>query len=163
MVIRGKVPVTWNDDYKKFNYKEDPIVGNQAEDWLLQGYYHDKTYGAMYGYPNDVPDWALRIAHQIRLFRCGYVFYRMQTLDIMPTHGDHFKKYCEIYGTQPEDVHRAVVFLEDWKPGHYFEIDGEAIVNWKAGEFVMWQGNTTHAASNIGIEDRYTLQITGQL
>jgi len=37
MVIRGKVPVTWDDDYKKFDYKEDPIVGKQAEEWSSQG------------------------------------------------------------------------------------------------------------------------------
>jgi hypothetical protein len=41
-------------------------------------------------------------------------------------------------------------------------MDDQAIVNWRAGDFIMWQGDVPHAASNIGIEDRYTLQITGQ-
>jgi len=163
MWFRGKVPVTWDDTYKKFNYKDEPIVGNQAEDWFFQGYYHDKTYGSMYGYPNDMPEWTLSVAHNLKLFRCGYVFYKMETLDIMPTHQDHFKKYSQLYCIHPSDVYRAVVFLEDWKPGHYFEIDGEGIVNWKAGEFILWRGDVPHAASNIGIDDRYTLQITGQM
>ena len=30
----------------------------------------------------------------------------------------------------------------DWESGHYFEIEGETTtVNWKAGDFVMWQDN----------------------
>jgi hypothetical protein len=51
--------------------------------------------------------------------------------------------------------------LEDWKPGHYLEIDGVGVVNWVAGDYFMWESNVPHAAANIGIEDRYTLQITG--
>jgi len=38
---------------------------------------------------------------------------------------------------------------------------GESIVNWKAGDWAMWIGDTRHFAANIGIEYRYTLQITG--
>ena len=60
------------------------------------------------------------------------------------------RKYCESIG-----IFRRL------EPGHYFEFDGEAVANWKAGDYVMWQADVPHAASNIGTEDRYTLQITG--
>ena len=56
---------------------------------------------------------------------------------------------------------RVLVFLEDWKSGHYFELDGIPIVNWKAGDYYQWTGATKHMASNIGVDDRYTLQLTG--
>jgi len=160
--MRGRVPVLWEDDYKKLTYIEDPITGLQAEEWKKQGYYHEKTYGEMFGFPNSMPEWVFSVASNLNLSRIGFVFYRMKTLDIMPVHKDHFNQYCEVFNTFPEKVKRAIVFLEDWKSGHYFEIDGEAIVNWKAGDFVMWQGDAPHSASNIGIEDRYTLQLTGQ-
>jgi hypothetical protein len=79
----------------------------------------------------------------------------------MPTHVDHYNTYCKVFNQKHEDVRRAIVFLEDWKPGHYFEVDSTALVNWKAGEFVLWHPEVPHAASNIGVDSRYTLQITG--
>ena len=35
------------------------------------------------------------------------------------------------------------------------------LVNWKKGDYVIYSTNTLHAASNIGIKPRYTLQVTG--
>ena len=60
-------------------------------------------------------------------------------------------------------IKRALLLLEDWKPGHYLEVDGKPYVNWKAGDTVEWLYSTPHMAANIGLEDRYTLQITGHL
>ncbi len=51
--------------------------------------------------------------------------------------------------------------MEDWKSGHYFEIDNKPFVDWKAGDWVWWKGTVPHSASNIGVETRYTLQLTG--
>jgi hypothetical protein len=62
-----------------------------------------------------------------------------------------------------ENVRRVLVLLEDWKSGHYLEVDQIGIINWSAGDYVIWNYDCQHAASNIGIEDRYTLQITGEL
>jgi hypothetical protein len=53
--------------------------------------------------------------------------------------------------------------LEDWKPGHYLEAAGKPYVNWFAGDTLEWVYDEPHAAANIGLEDRYTLQITGHL
>jgi hypothetical protein len=53
------------------------------------------------------------------------------------------------------------VFLEDWKSGHYFEGNDVAKVNWRAGDVVEWQYDASHMAANLGLEPRYTLQITG--
>jgi hypothetical protein len=57
-------------------------------------------------------------------------------------------------------ISRAVIFLEDWKPGHIFEIEGNLLSNWKAGEYILWQYDTEHMAANLGIEPRYTAQLT---
>ena len=89
----------------------------------------------------------------------------MNTGTILPTHGDLYKKYIEIFQLQGRErsIHRAVIFLEDWKPGHYLECDGEPITKWHAGDGVIWQYDTPHLAANMGLEPRYTLQITGHL
>mgnify|MGYP001387133250 FL=1 len=57
---------------------------------------------------------------------------------------------------------RIIVFLEDWKSGHYFELDGKPIMDYKAGTYVEWSADVEHMAANIGVDYRYTLQITGR-
>ena len=161
MWTKGKCPVLWDEGYKYFNYVRQPITGAESDTWREQGYTHETTTGKMYDSRNPMPDYAEQVAQLLNLKNCGFVFYKMDTLDIMPTHVDHYNTYCKVFNQKHEDVRRAIVFLEDWKPGHYFEVDSTALVNWKAGEFVLWNPEVPHAASNIGVDPRYTLQITG--
>jgi hypothetical protein len=158
---KGFVPRLWNDEYKNFEYVRQPITGEEANTWKAQGYTHNTTTGKMYDSRKPMPDWVEQVAKLINLKNAGFVFYRMDTLDIMPTHVDHFNTYCRVFNQERKDVRRAIVFLEDWKPGHYFEVNGSAVVNYKAGEYVLWEPDVPHAASNIGVDPRYTLQITG--
>ena len=58
-------------------------------------------------------------------------------------------------------IYRALVLLEDWKSGHYLEVTEQPVVGWAAGTVVEWTYDAPHMAANIGLEDRYTLQITG--
>lgn len=160
-VFKGKVEPNWNEDFKNFSYTRQPLTNKELETWRSQGYNHTSFTGEMYGGKNKMPDYVHTIAENIGLKKPGFVFYRMKTGDIMPTHVDHFRKYCEVFSVERSKVWRAIVFLDDWKPGHYFEIQNEAFCNYRKGEFVVWSADVPHAASNIGIEDRHTLQITG--
>jgi hypothetical protein len=83
----------------------------------------------------------------------------------MPEHRDLYKRYIEVFGLQGREssIRRAIVFLEDWKSGHYLELDGYPVVKWSAGDVVEWQYDVPHMAANIGLDPRYTLQITGHL
>lgn len=83
----------------------------------------------------------------------------------MPNHSDLYKRYIELFNLHGKEqtIRRALVLLEDWKSGHYLEALGEPIVNWVAGTVVEWPYDTPHMAANIGLEDRYTLQITGHV
>ena len=86
----------------------------------------------------------------------------MNTCDILPVHQDHYTKYQQVANiTDPQKIRRAIVFLEDWASGHYFEVDGNPILNWRAGDYVIWEYDTPHFAGNFGITPRYTVQITG--
>jgi hypothetical protein len=53
------------------------------------------------------------------------------------------------------------VFLQDWQPGHYAEYEGKPFVNWLGGDVVEWCYDAENMAANLGINPRYTLQITG--
>ena len=157
----GFTTPVWDDSYKNLEYIKQPVSKEEVARWRSQGYNHSSFTGEMYNSKNPMPEWTDTIADQIGLKKCGFVLYRMKTNDIMPTHIDHFEKYCEIFQVERKNVIRCAVFLEDWKSGHYFEIGGHAVTNYSSGTYVCWSCNEPHFAANIGILDRYTLQITG--
>jgi hypothetical protein len=163
MLKYGSVKPTWDDSYKQLEFVKQPIKESEITQWREQGYYNESFSGSMYSSKNPMPGWVEPIAEQIGLAKPGFVIYRMNTLDIMPVHTDHFETYMKVFGVDRERVGRALVFLEDWKSGHYFEANGSSWCTWKAGDYAVWSEEVPHAASNIGIEPRYTLQITGEL
>jgi hypothetical protein len=162
MWFRGSVKKIWDGQYKLFDYVRQPLTNQEENEWRNAGYTNKEFTGLMYDSTNPMPDYCNKISEQIGLINCGYVFYKMTTGIVMPTHIDHFSRYCKVFNVEKNQVWRAIVFLNDWSPGHYFEIDGNSIMHYKAGEYILWANNTPHAASNIGLIDRYTLQITGQ-
>ena len=86
----------------------------------------------------------------------------MRPGDVLPCHSDTYQRFCNIHGiTDISSIRRYVVFLEEWSSGHYFEIAGQAVTGWSAGDWVSWTGGTVHLAANLGHKDRYTLQLTG--
>jgi hypothetical protein len=84
---------------------------------------------------------------------------------ILPEHSDLYKKYIQLFDLEGREhtIRRAIIMLEDWKSGHYLEVSGVPIVGWKAGYTIEWAYDAPHMAANIGLEDRYTLQITGHI
>ena len=160
---QGHITPVWTDEHVHFPYVKQPIKQSEIQVWKQKGYYHESFSGGMYDSRNPMPDWVDYVANKIGLTNTGYVFYKMDTLDIMPTHTDHFETYERVFGVERDNTYRALVFMEDWKPGHYFEVAGVGKTNWLAGEYAIWHADTPHAASNIGSDSRYTLQITGEL
>jgi hypothetical protein len=158
----------WDDEYTKLNYIQEPFNDPYSvSQWLGQGY-QPKICGELCDMRNGQPTWNQRF---LDIFsgqgwkNIGTAYYRMNTGTVMPTHSDLYKKYVEIFNLQGREhnIRRAIVFLEDWQPGHYLEVMGQPYTGWKAGYTVEWNYDTPHLAANIGLTPRYTLQITGHL
>lgn len=158
----------WDDAYKHIAYINEPF--NDPESlklWLTQGY-QPKFCGELADMRHTLPTWVDRF---IKIYtykgwkNIGVAFYRMRTGTVMPVHQDLYKRYVSVFNLQGQEtkICRAIVFLEDWKPGHYSEVNGCPHVGYRAGHTVEWQYDVPHMAANIGLEDRYTLQITGHL
>jgi len=163
--IRGNMGRFWDDSFKKFNYTRQPITQEEINDWVSKGYDYVKSFsGQMYDNRNPMPEWVERLKSMLYTYKnMTFTFYKMETLEIMPEHSDHYSTYRKMFNAEYERTHRILIMLEDWKPGHYLEIDGVGIVNWIAGDYFLWRGDCPHAASNIGIEPRYTLQVTAEI
>ena len=166
VVTKYNLEVFWDDEFKRLNYIQEPFNDPESvNQWLAQGY-QSKIVGAMCDMRQQQPKWNDQFVKHFEALGwkdIGTSYYRMPTGTVMPVHSDLYKKYIERFDLQgqEETVCRALVMLEDWKSGHYLEVQGVSYTDWKAGQVVEWTYDTPHMAANIGLEDRYTLQITG--
>lgn len=156
----------WDDEYKRLDYILEPFNDPASLAlWTTQGYTGPFT-GYMCDMRSPQPSWNhrfLSIFEARGYSQIGTSYYRMDTNTILPVHKDLYKRYVELFNLhgQEKRIHRAIVFLEDWQSGHYFEIDSRSYTDWRAGDAVEWCYDTPHMAANIGLIPRYTLQITG--
>ena len=165
-LLKYHIPVFWDDEFKTLEYSNESF--NDAvslAQWTAMGY-ANKFTGDMCDMRSPQPTWNyqfINIFEQMGWKDIGTSYYRMATGTILPTHGDLYLRYVDLFKLhgQEHTIRRAIVFLEDWKSGHYFEGLGKPTVNWRAGDVMEWNYDTSHMAANLGTDPRYTLQITG--
>ena len=167
-IIKYFFQVFWDDEFKRLDYINETFNDpDNLQQWQAQGYSNSFT-GDMCDMRSAQPSWNQRfvdIYADMGWKNVGTSYYCMRTGTVLPTHQDSYKKYIELFDLagQEHRIRRAIVFLEDWKSGHYFEGMGQPLTNWCAGTVIEWLYDTPHMAANIGIEPRYTLQITGHV
>ena len=158
----------WDDEFKNLDYVNEPFNDTiLAAKWTALGY-PNKFTGDMCDMRSAQPSWNQRF---VDIFSAqgwqdiGTSYYCMNTGTVLPTHGDLYLKYIDLFNLQGQEssIRRAVVFLNNWESGHYAEYCNEPFVNWSAGSTVEWSYDTPHMAANLGLTPRYTLQITGHI
>jgi len=160
--------VFWDDEFKALDFVQEPFNDPVSiSQWLVQGY-QAKICGDLSDMRHRLPSWNHRFVEyydDLGWKDIGCAYYRMTTGTVMPVHRDLYRRYVELFNLQGREhtIRRAIVLLEDWKSGHYLEVMGQPVVNWSAGTVVQWDYDTPHMAANIGLEPRYTLQITGHV
>ena len=167
-IIKYNLEVFWDDEYKNLNYINESFNDEiSIAQWIVQGY-PDKFTGNMCDMRSSQPSWNDRFIKHFEALGwkdIGTSYYKMTTGTVLPVHSDLYLKYIDLFDLEGQEhtIRRAIVFLEDWKSGHYFEGNGVPMTEWSAGTVVEWTYDTTHMAANIGLEPRYTLQITGHV
>jgi hypothetical protein len=167
-IIKYFLEVFWDDEYCRLNYLNESFNDTASKDRWMSAGYPDRFTGDMCDMRSQQPSWNQRF---IDIFAglgwkdIGTSYYRMNTGTVLPTHGDLYVKYIQLHNLQGQEhrIRRAVVFLEDWSSGHYFEGMGVPLTNWVAGTVMEWTYDTPHMAANMGLSPRYTLQITGHV
>jgi hypothetical protein len=165
-IIKYQIQKFWDDEFKNLNYINESFNDfAQLLTWRDQGY-ADRFTGNMCDMRSPQPSWNQQFIDFYAALGwqdIGTSYYRMGTGTVLPTHQDLYKKYVELFNLQGQEhtIRRAVVFLEEWRPGHYAEYLDEPFIKWTAGSTVEWIYDTPHMAANMGLDPRYTLQITG--
>jgi len=81
----------------------------------------------------------------------------------LPLHEDTFFKFASVNDVHPSECVRINIFLEDWQSGHYFEINQNSVLHWKQGDAILIKYNEPHLSGNMGMTEKYTMQVTGVL
>ena len=157
----GHTYPVWADAYKDLMYINEPFNDPVSlKEWRDLGYTQTKFTGDMYDMRQEEPEWMhlIRNVFDWRFF--SWSVYRMNPGTTLPLHGDTYARFRELYSWDG-DIHRAVIYMEDWQSGHISECENTVITNWRAGDYIVWKNDTQHLAANVGKTPRYTLQITG--
>ena len=166
--IKYNIPVFWDSQYRDLEYvNEDFNDSQQLARWQAQGF-GGRFTGDMCDMRRAQPSWnALFVDFFSKRGwqHIGTSYYRMGTGTVLPTHQDLYVRYVDLYKLQGREttIRRAIVFLEDWRPGHYAEYEDQPLVGWSAGTVIEWAYDAPHMAANLGAHPRYTLQITGHV
>ena len=81
---------------------------------------------------------------------------------VVPWHRDTFFLLKKKFPTRSQPV-SALIMLEDWKVGHFVQHDNAVFTHWSAGDGYIWDEDILHLGANAGMENKYTLQVSGFL
>ena len=153
----------WGLEHRDLPYINEPFNDPESlTQWQNLGYTQTRFTGDMYDMRNPEPAWIEPFRQHVPWKYFSWSVYRMGPGTTLPNHSDTYARFRKIHNIEdPATIFRAVVFLESWQSGHYFEIDSEPEIEWAAGQYVIWRNDVEHLAANMGMTDRYTLQITG--
>jgi len=126
----------------------------------MENYYWPENSSIWQMFHEHSPQWIHNLAKKIPQ---DFAYHVVSAINIppgqtIPYHQDKHYMLKETYG--PGETWRYLIFLEDWKMGHYFEIYGKPFVDWKAGDWIKFHQKEWHIAANVGVEPFYSAQIT---
>lgn len=84
---------------------------------------------------------------------------------VVPLHRDTFFQISKQYPNRTDLKVRANIYLENWKLGQFIQYQTEdtykTSFDWQQGSGFMWDSSVLHLSSNAGMQDKYTLQVSG--
>lgn len=87
--------------------------------------------------------------------------------NVVPLHRDSFFQINKRFPDRKDIKVRANVHMQDYCLGHLVQyVDDDRIVtstDWQAGDTIMWGANIVHLGANAGMQDKYTMQVSGFL
>jgi hypothetical protein len=161
---QGKIEVCWQDQ-NFYSLPYESAGGYGQDEYIMYGhdnYKHIINNDVYVGPLSSMPEFSNEVINRLPDHEHYEVaFYRTPPANILPVHKDMYANFMKMHNIDDVNkITRYIVFLEDAKLGHMFNVDKVVLCDWKKGDWICWSGSTPHAAYNMGIEHRYTMQIT---
>ena len=146
------------DEIKSLKFKDYFQCYQQVPE--TKKYYTKENSSIWQMFDEDSPDWVHSLATQVPQDFTNSV---VSVINIPPgqTIPYHYDKHYLLqkkYGQG--ETWRYLIMLEDWKKGHYFEIEDQPYVKWRAGDWVKIPQSAWHLAGNMGTDPFYSAQVT---
>jgi hypothetical protein len=75
----------------------------------------------------------------------------------------HTDCYCGHPGGRADaELFRVIIHLNDWEPGQFLMMGNQPIMQWKAGDCLLFDSDVPHAGANSSRHYRYSLRLTGK-
>lgn len=158
--------INWQTKHRELEYKLDYLKDEQLLSlWSMNGIQKDQTKIYLHQMI-DPYDWMNDVVKQIietnSLKYPSFAFHKIPPGNFLGMHSDKYGLFRKKHHIQDiNKIKRIIVFLEDAVDGHILIVGNNSYINWKKGESVSWVGDQKHLAANLGLQDRYTFQITG--
>lgn len=107
--------------------------------------------------------WEAEVIGQLPLDHAIVAVHRQDVGQVLPWHRDRFFMLRRLYPDDTREIWRFLVFLEDWKLGHLLQVGDSMLHHWQRGDVVVWRPGTMHLAANVGLEKKWTCNVTGFL
>ena len=155
-----------NFEYKTLRYTNMHNVGYESRSKKYEK--QNELYRRVgYNSKNSAYKQTFEVSQDINIF-ASTLFERF-TVSVMcqapgqtlPEHLDTFYSISKNFNVDPNKCCRVNIFLEDWKSGHYFEINENPVLQWKAGDAIIIELDEPHLSGNMGLTNKYTMQVTG--
>lgn len=162
---QGHLDPWWGMAHRDLSYIHEQFNDQDSlKQWRALGYTQTRFTGDMYDMRFAETDWLSKFKPHFPFANLCWSVYCMTPGSVLPTHRDTYNRYRLIHGLDADtDIVRIIVYLEDWQSGHYAEMNGQPLTGWQAGDWICWRNDFPHLAANIGMTNRYTLQLTGTL
>lgn len=80
---------------------------------------------------------------------------------VVPWHRDTFYQIKQKFPDRQDLRVRANIYLGDWALGHIIQYNDTVDTHWKQGQGWIWDDQILHLGANVGMTDKYTLQVSG--
>jgi hypothetical protein len=155
-IVANSKSATWRTRGDPNKLRPEAELASEEYDLTRTG------YGADYEVTNlnwDIPLILQRISDLFGLADAMTRIHVQMPGQVWNYHLDKLEKWAP---DNPDAVHRYMIQLTDWEPGHYWNYGNYTHQGWSAGNVTTfdWQ-NVPHATANAGHNPRVTLQVTG--
>jgi hypothetical protein len=156
-MISGQINLPVSMDLSSLDWQQKFQCYQQTKE--SQQFYneHNSSIWQMF---DESPAWVHEIAQLVPRDFTHHVVsvIRIDPGNTIPLHRDKHYLLQEKFGAG--ETWRYLIFLEDWKIGHYFEIEKTPLLKWRAGDFIKFSRKNWHVGGNMGLEPFYSAQIT---
>ena len=158
------IPIKWDKEcHRNLKYETTNIKdAYDNEKWQRAGHNLESITLNVHQF-NGIYPWMEYLSDYFKHLKdVKYSFNLIKPGHYLPSHIDRYGFYKHANGVEiVANIKRYIIFLEEWEDGHFLTIEDKVINKWKVGDTVSWIGETPHAAINLGLNNRYTLQVTG--